>query len=364
MFFNNTTPYSVDWSPGFDKNGREQLVVIIKVTWELPHSGQDLVLADMQTPLIEADISTGKPGFSATLYEGDYATFKPCCDVLVNGCAYSPSDRPVKEVPVLLQVNNQNNTLLSKGFMVKGDRYWEPGVISFRPSSQQPFTKMPVSYDNAFGGIDNTKLTHPYFYQDNPVGRGYSHHKTKLAGTLLANTEEIGNPIRTPGGHYRPMALGAVGRSWPIRSRYAGTYDDHWIQNIMPFCPDDFDYRFFQSTPPDQQIPYPQGGEIVSLLNFSQNAVLKFKLPQQKIPVIFIPHVGSDKQLQSMVDTILIEPELGRVVMTSRAVLPIKKSLHEIKEVIVGEMSSSWYRIRYSPHKKHYSSLLELCNKI
>lgn len=41
-----------------------------------------------------------------------------------------------------------------------------------------------------------------------------------------------------------------MGRSWQPRLRYAGTYDQHWMDERLPFLPEDFDLRYFQSAPP------------------------------------------------------------------------------------------------------------------
>ena len=78
-----------------------------------------------------------------------------------------------------------------------------------------------------------------------------------MIGAPVSNTEEISDPVRDPGGRYRPMAFGPIGRGWPSRIRYAGTYDQNWIDNVFPFLPDDFDTRYFQCAPEDQQIAVP-----------------------------------------------------------------------------------------------------------
>lgn len=360
MRLTNQTAFQATWAPSFDKTGRGQLVIIIKATYQLTAPDFALVLADKQAPIIEADITTGDPGFSATLYESDFASFKPYCDVLVNGCAYAPFGKATKEVPVQLKVTNKGNVLLDKQFIVKGNRYWVLDIISFSASTPEPFLKMPVSYDNAFGGMDKSNPEHLRFYPNNPVGKGYSYHKTNLTGCLLANTEQIGHPIQSPNGNYQPMAFGAIARSWPIRAKYAGTYDEYWTQNVMPFWPEDFDYRFFQSAPPNQQVPYLKGGEEITLLNFSRYPIIHFNVPEQRIPVLFIPYKGHKQQLQSVVDTLIIEPELERIIMTSRVALPLKKNIHDIKEVIIGDISRAMQHAQRSPHKTYYTSLAEL----
>ena len=54
------------------------------------------------------------------------------------------------------------------------------------------------------------------------------------------------------------MSFGPMGRGWPGRIEYGGTYDQNWIDNIFPFLPPDFDDRYFQMAPPDQQTPAPR----------------------------------------------------------------------------------------------------------
>ena len=49
-----------------------------------------------------------------------------------------------------------------------------------------------------------------------------------------------------------PIGFGPVPRFAKARVRYAGTYDEHWIENVLPFLPQDFDDRYFQAAPEDQ----------------------------------------------------------------------------------------------------------------
>lgn len=347
MFLTNNTPFIADYFLGFAKDGRRLLVVIAKGTYQIVPSDPVLTIHKQQQPLIKADISTGESGYSATLYETDFSTFKPRCDVLFNGCAHAPQGKPVTQVEVLLQVAGHIN----KSFRVKGDRTW----LSPAPAR---FSKMLVSYDNAFGGVDSADLKLLSFFESNPVGQGYSKHKKNLATRPLPNTEEMNNPVTRPDGKYAPMAFGAIGRAWPLRARYAGTYDDVWVKNTMPFYPDDFDFSYFQCAPPEQQMPYIKGGEKVGLVNLSPHGTLVFHLPAQAIPVTTLLNKGPPVQYPSFVDTVIIEPELERVMMVSRAVIPLKNSRFDIEEVIVGQMSRQWLH-QQRTSKSFYQNLSE-----
>lgn len=348
MLLTNKTKYIVDWATGYQKDGRETLTIIIKGTYSLDAEPK---LLNEQRPLVEADISTGEPGFSATLYETDYSTFKPYCDVLLNGCAYAPNGEPVTKVDVALDVGS-----MSKRFVVKGNRTWsEP--------SPEPFLKMPITYDRAFGGCDTSDSRKFRFYEANPVGTGYSYHQNNLDDMPLPNTEERSAPITNPKGSYTPMSFGPIGRSWSQRSVYAGTYDKDWMENKMPFWPDDFDWQFFQCAPKDQQLPYLIGGEQVRLVNLTPEGRIDFALPKQAVPVTFLQHGRDAVQLDAVVDTLMIEPELGIFTMTSRVLFPLPKSIFDIKEIVIGNMGRAWHHAQRSPTKKYYGNLQELIEK-
>ena len=125
----NATKMQTGYTMGMQPDGRECLVVAVKGTFIIPALGEEAQLSDEQVPLVEADVSTGEPGHSATLYESDYALRKPRCDVLFNGSAYAPNGKPAAKVPVSLKVGS-----FSKSFNVVGDRFWKNGLISIHAS--------------------------------------------------------------------------------------------------------------------------------------------------------------------------------------------------------------------------------------
>ena len=254
----NATGTAAGFTLGLDKDGRESLVVVVKGTFLIPKNPSDEpVLASEQVPLVDADTFTGEPGFSAPIYEADYAPRKPRCDVLLHGSAYAPGGRATDRVTVSLRVGG-----MRKSFDVVGDRVWQASALSLCASAPKPFTKTPVSYDRAFGGVDKAKgdpATYR-FYPTNHAGVGWHEYlDTKfLDGTPIPNTEETGQPIRKANGSYRPMAFGPVGRAWQPRPSWAGTYDrSGWMTSSLSLK--DFDERYFSRAPEDQQIDQPAG---------------------------------------------------------------------------------------------------------
>lgn len=359
MEFVNQTKLEAGWTLGFEPDGRELLVVVVKGTFVIPENDQEAELAEQQIPLTEADEFTGEPGFSATLYETDYAHRKPMCDVLLNGSAYAPGGRPAKRVTVSLQVGS-----MKKSFNVVGDRVWKRKLFWVRPSSPKPFIQKWISYDCAFGGTDlqSKKPENVKTYLKNPIGIGYYPLTTRkdLIGKPLPNTEEIGKSIKRRTGNFQPMSFGPIGRNFEARFPLAGTYDQEWFETRVPFWPKDFNWLYFQTAPPDQQVPYLVGGEEVSLVNLSATGTNRFRLPLLTMPVLFIPLSEKPKEILGSIDTIVLEPDAGHFMVTWRANYPLKRKMFELERIIVGKTLSEHRREIRQAEKKKYKSLGEL----
>ncbi len=341
----NATRMIAGYAMGMEPSGRELLVIVVKGTFQIPpQPGAQLSLHAKQEPLVMSDVFYGEPGVSAPKYEIDFAPRKGKCDVLLNGRAYAPAGRTVERIDVGMQIGSW-----SKSFSVVGDRYW---FLSGGPNATEPepFAVMPVTYDRAFGGTDlrHEDPAQHAAYMPNPVGRGF--HKQldeqSLDGSPLPNTEETGVPVSRPDGSFRPMSFGPVGRHWEPRYRHAGTYDQNWKDNIFPFLPPDFDERYYQAAPEDQQLPIPPGEQQVSLRNLTPEGYLEFRLPHFEAPIHVFPKRGDREDLTAQVDTLVIEPDLGRVLMTWRVARPLQKSMHEIAQVLVGRKGAEWWQQR------------------
>ena len=330
---------------GLEPDGRESLVVVVKGTFCFPQElGGRLQLEEQQLPLLTSDTFFGAPGLSAPRYEVDFAPRKRFCDVLLNGHAHAPEGRPCERVTAGVGLGGW-----SKSFSVVGDRVWftSGGPRSTLPA---PFVQMPLSYDHAFGGTDQhheDERQHAAF-MPNPSGRGFHKHLVSewLDGTPLPNTEEIGNEVRQPDGRYRPMSFGALGRHWEPRYRFAGTYDEEWREKIFPFLPRNFDERYYQAAPADQQLPLPVGEQRVVLLHLTPEGRTEFVLPHFEAPVHVFSRRGQREDLSAPLDTILIEPDERRVTLTWRIARPLGRDLFEIGQVLVGRKGKEWWQQR------------------
>ncbi len=354
----NATRMQAAYTMGMEPSGRECLVVAVKGTFEIPKGGEEPRLADEQVPLVMADEFTGEPGLSATVYESEFAPVKPRCDVLLNGSAYAPGGKPAERVPVTLRVGP-----MVKSFVVVGDRHWSTGFSGFKPSAIKPFTVMPISYDRAWGGAHTSEKNpdETVTYVENPAGKGYYVGKDlkQIIGRPLPNTEEEKDPVSRPDGKYRPTSLGVIGRNFPTRIRFAGTYDDKWLEEGFPFLPADFDPLYYQAAPPEQQIDPPMGGEDVELVNLTAEGRTRFRLPKVEVPVEFTDAAYERTEVQAVLDTVILEPDVRRLLLVWRASIRIRKNIFEILQGVVGRMPRGWYRAR-DLGKTHYASLAHL----
>jgi hypothetical protein len=343
----NATRMVAGYTMGMEPSGRELLVVVVKGTFELPGEGEQVRLADEQVPLVMSDVFFGEPGRSAPRYESDFPPRKPRCDVLLNGSAYSPGGRPATRTRVGLRIAGR-----SKLFTVVGDRVWEAGASGIGISAPVPFVQMPITYDRAFGGTDDKSddASEHAAYMRNPSGQGFHKQLRRewVDGSPLPNTEEEGKPVTWVDGDYQPMSFGPMGRHWEPRYRYAGTYDDEWLEEHFPFLPPDFDDRYYQAAPADQQIPYPRGGEEIVLVNLTAAGRTSFVLPAFEAPIHFFLKKGDREDGTLVLDTIMIEPNVERFTLTWRTTRPLKRNIFEIAQAMVGKRSQSWWAARES----------------
>jgi hypothetical protein len=354
----NATPYQAGYTMALQPDGREQVLVVVKGTFGIPADYGHVTLAPAQTPLVEADEFAGEPGFSAPVYETDYSPIKPRCDVLLNGSAYAPGGRRARRVRVELAVG-----AMRKAFDVVGPRVWQVLARTYGASEPESFDRLPISYGVAFGGVDRA---HPdpakhEFCLANHVGVGFHRYLTPdaLEGQPLPLTEEPGRAVADPQGDYRPMAFGPIGRAWSPRPSFAGTYDDDWLEHTFPFLPEDFDERYYQAAPADQQIAHPTGGELVTLTNLTPSGLTEFMLPDLRLPVAFFLRNYEEEEVEAIVDTIVIEPDECRLLVTWKAGFPLKRDLFEVAQAVVGKMPPGWYRAR-ELGKEFYPSLAAL----
>ncbi|MBS9782952.1 MAG: DUF2169 domain-containing protein [Pasteurella sp.] len=348
MRLQNFSKLQASYTMGLQKDGRECIVIVAKGSWTIPQNSKEepRLITDNPLEIIEADEYLGEPGLSPLKYENDFARFKKKCDVIMHSCAYAGTELEAKYVDVNLSIDDK----LNKSIRVHGPRYWESylGLISIGESEY--FEKQPIHYGIAYGGVDSAREDKgkTATYLKNPVGIGYLPNtpRKNIVGQPAPQLESLKTRINGTVGNYPALSFGPIAKNYPERLKYAGTYDDYWSKNIRPLLPDDFDERFYQCAPNDQQMPYIKGGETISLTNLTHKSNLNFIIPKQKLFMSYMVTSTEEIEIEAFADTLIIEPEENRFSIVWRGNIPIKNSIHEIDDVIVGEPTKAYYRAK------------------
>jgi hypothetical protein len=329
----NTTGMQAGLTLVADRSARDCCLVVVKGTFVTDAQGV-LRLADEQQPLVATDAHYGDPESTPIEHENDFVLEKPKTDVLVVGKAIPPDGRPTRRLSVRLELPG-----LAKDVVVVGDRRWIRSLGSVFPSEPAPFMEMPLTFDRAFGGSDDTKGAMDVAIEPrNLIGVGFHPHRSPKAieGQPVPNLEHPAHPIAAVTDRPPPVGFGVVGRAWLPRRRYAGTYDQAWLDHHAPYLPPDFDPLFNQCAPEDQQLPPLRGGEIIRCVHMSERPVVQYVMPSLRVPVRF-RSVSGDTLREARLDTIVLEPHLQRAQLVWRCFVPVGKKPSDLREVLVGE---------------------------
>lgn len=324
----NETPFAVDQDWVRDHNGAETWLVVVKATFEIRPDGSTAV-SGVQPPVVRAPEYHGDPGKSSLKYDTDMAPVKTTTDILLVGHAYAPDQKPATQVDAGFRVGPVRKLL-----RITGDRQWGP----LGASSPQPFIKMPLVYERAFGGIDlrSDNPEHDWEWR-NPIGRGFAVSRSNAKDLYLPNIEYPDQLMSSWSDRPAPAGFGPLCSHWQPRASFAGTYDAEWEQTRKPLPPDDLVDAFYQSAPADQQAPaFLRGGEPVVLHHLTPGGDLCFALP--KIYLGFETRfydgsrvLHSKRQLHS----VIFEPEELRVSLIWHSALPCHSKVYKLKDTLV-----------------------------
>jgi hypothetical protein len=209
------------------------------------------------------------------------------------------------------------------------------------PSRAQPFATMPVRYERAFGGRDKETGSS---WALNPVGRGYADYPNRLLSTPVPNVEDPREPLQDSGYRpRRPAGFGALASHWQERSAFAGTYDEQWKRTRAPLWPKDFDPRFFQAAPIDQQVlGFLRGGETCVLHNLVAEGSVRFVLPKLRI-LVETQFDDGDVHSDAALHTVFIDTEARSLAMVWHAAQRCHGREHKLRQsVIRWEGQQAW----------------------
>ena len=321
----NHTPFSAAFALFPNAQGIDTLYTMVKATFKI---GPQWTLAENQSEPQQADVYWDKPENSSLRFASDYHIGKAGTDILMSGYAYAPQEQPVRVLDVNLSVGS-----LSKTLRVFGDRYWNRGLITH----PEPFTKMPLVYERAFGGADIHNGIVRSNDERNPTGCGYAGERSVLDmdGVPLPNIECPHELISRHNDRPNLAGFAPVSPSWSTRAQYAGTYDEEWQHQRAPYLPDDFNPLFLNAAHPDLIYPgFLQGDEAVSIQGMHPKGVLNFNLPYVKLRNK-LTVAGVEKTCDFVLETLSLDPNQLQLSLTWRSAYECDKQALKISQIFV-----------------------------
>ena len=205
-------------------------------------------------------------------------------------------------------------------------------------SAPEPFERMPLVYERAYGGWDRSGSEAEHRLDGrNPVGTGFAVREEKCAGSWLPNIEYPDQPIRAWKDRPSPAGFNVIDCAWSPRRELAGTYDEHWRRTRFPSWADDFDSRYHNCAPHDQQSQgYLVGGEHVDITNMSEHGTLSFQIPEVRLA--FRTRFGHERiDHQGQLCTVIVEPNVPRVILAWQTSIICNRREDQLDETLVVE---------------------------
>ncbi len=321
----NITPFAAAIAPSQDRDGGDLAVAVLKATFQFTARGEvSPAPPGAQLPVSTAEVPWGDPDGSSLRYASDVSPAKPGTDVAIVGHAYG---RGQKEAKVGFRLG-----ALQKVLVVSGPRVWA-ARFPLTVAGPVAFDKVPLLYEQAFGGAYEEEGKGRLSFQENPVGVGFS--KTVAVRAPLPAIEYPNARFASVKDRPKPAGFGFIPPGWKQRSCFAGTFDASWEKNRRPLMPADLDERFWNTVPQDQVLkPKLAGGERLVLLNLHPEAeTVTLALPRFAFSAHFRVKDG-ETVLPMTADTLLIEPDEGRFAVTFRAILPVGNDLRRLDNVL------------------------------
>lgn len=288
-----------------------RLLVVVKQAYEISSEGR---LRSVPGAALRLGDEPWSDEHASVRFPHDLAPVKRCTDCVVVGDAVAPAEAPVRELTVRVEIGEAVASA-----RVVGPRTWVDTGSSVVPSGPLPFTRAPLRWEHAFGGLDDSNPDRVLEEPRNPLGVGLSHDPRRLVGSLTPHVERVEDPIRDHRSRPAPAGFGALSPSFEPRRSAAGTHDDRWRLARMPMPPLDQDEAFHQVAPPELRSSEPlRGGEVVRLLGLHPRGAVTFELPRGRF-LVEAPASDGRTELAATLDTVMLEPNALRCELVWRA---------------------------------------------
>lgn len=292
------------------RRGRLRVTVLVKASFAFAPSGV-VSLVD-PTPLQRVEVHNGNNPMRSIRTSGELVPYLPRAEVLFVGSAHAPAGAPVASMPVRLAViagegsPRPGEVLVDKRLIVHGERIAAQGAPA---PDAKPFSRMPLVYENAFGGIGS-----PY----NPLGTGF---RPGADGRLrLPNVVDFNQSSPERPASFAPVSWGFPSRKRLLKGNRRAL-DDRIVE-----LPDDFDDAFFHAAPDDQRFDALRGDERILLEHLHPvHARLELRLPGARALARAYDAYGQTTSVDLRADTLAIDGDAERVSLIWRGSFPFAR---------------------------------------
>jgi hypothetical protein len=249
--------------------------VVLKGTFALAPG--KLALADEQLEIALADEPWDPDNAerSSLKHAGELVLTKPSTDVIVTGTARAPGGQPLPEWDAAIEVRRGGKAQLAYRAQALGPRCWRhTAAKGWALTDPEPTLEVPIRYELAYGGAYPAKRGEGklepepawVWHDPNPSGTGFFDESAMDTAVeyRAPQWQPRAHPVTAFNSEVPLTGFGPVARPWSSRLKYAGTYDEAWIQKtreeVAQGLPSDyakdFDPRFFQCAHPELITPH------------------------------------------------------------------------------------------------------------
>lgn len=329
----NETAFTIGAKPSRPAPPEYALTVILKGAFDLKDGAW--TIAKKQRDLAQDEPFMDEIGRSLA-WASDFAPWKPCGDFFVLGHFHQPDGRAATEGFGSIQLGALRKSLMFCGpgrATQRLDGRWVYGP-------RAPMTSVPLRWEFSYGGLSDRR---------NPMGRGVDfltdgdgHRYVALPQIEPDNRGQDAADERPS----HPVNFAPLPPGFSARSRRIGTRDRHWSVFRAPLPPLDYDPRYHNAAPDDQQSSdFARGDEPLTLTNLHPVIPdLATRLPGLRPRVGFLrKSLGkiTAHELTMNLDTVIVLPDEDQLVLTWRGVIPLREARQ------AGEIE--WLQARVEP---------------
>ena len=175
----NHTPFPAQmFKTAMDEEDKYAMSIASRITYDIVEG--NVSISNDQAWGLKREVWRSEYG----ILESDDVFKRGGVDILLFGNACAPNGTATRQMNVEVKLNNKSINKI----VVFGNRVWGKSILGMDISTPEPFTQMPLTLENAFGGkAEWDGLAVPF--GNNPYGKGYNYLKEDFIGKPLPNIE-------------------------------------------------------------------------------------------------------------------------------------------------------------------------------